>query len=363
MGASRSIFHAKYSMSTEYGCPERARIQRAATAATTTNALTVVDIALSASQVMFSWSRDATSFTACSVRGSGPSIAALRRARAYGDANAVAEGLMKKRIAEILVLATWLAIVVANQVQADGSAGRGTQSVFTMTPDGGVQTVTVNDRDPSQVEHVRALVRREVGAFKQGVYRGNAFLHGMAMPGLSQLRTCANDTIVNYESVPAGARVAYASTDPRIVMALHRWFSAQAQQLRMHASTKSGVAILQHFWPVRPCHAAISHVRGVLVSYGMGNGGGGFAIRLRDGSKRAFWAAPERLINGKPVYCTSPPQCPGGATDWPKTVTLGSTLVSVTYWPVWYNGRIDVASDRIDVVPVPLPAKRAITKP
>ena len=127
-------------------------------------------------------------------------------------------------------------------------------------------------------------------------------------------------------------------------------------------SLSSAAALAQHFWPVRPIDVALSHVSGILVDFGLGNGGGGFELRLSDGSTQVFWAARDLFINGMVVRCNMPPQCPNGDTDWPTTVTLGSTLVTVTYWSVSFNGRVDRASDQIDVGAVPLSTKRNAAK-
>jgi len=73
-----------------------------------------------------------------------------------------------------------------------------TMHIFKPTVDGGVQTVMVHDGDPQQVALVRSHLRKEATAFAHGDFSDPAKIHGMAMPGLAQLRAGANRIAVGY---------------------------------------------------------------------------------------------------------------------------------------------------------------------
>jgi hypothetical protein len=104
-------------------------------------------------------------------------------------------------------------------------------------------------------------------------------------------------------------------------------------------------------FPVRPAHVRLLAVDGVLLSWAIGNGNGGIAIRSRDGRTRLFTVTDAIVVDGTPVRCAYAPK-PGEARDpdacsfWPRNLLLGKTNVRVSYWR---DSAARTASDR-DVV-------------
>jgi hypothetical protein len=76
---------------------------------------------------------------------------------------------------------------------------------------------------------------------------------------------------------------------------------------------------------------------GVLTGYLLGADAGGFTVKNASGTTMTFDVAMPMLINGQKVRCRIPPayptppyyqQCP----DWPSTIVIGTTIVTVTWW-------------------------------
>lgn len=113
---------------------------------------------------------------------------------------------------------------------------RRTLHVFRELPDGGVQRVVAeNPRDARQIGLVRAHLREEARRFAHGDFGDPAAIHGMAMPGLAELERGYENVHVTYADVPGGGSIRYASADPGLVAALHRWFSTQSTDHGAHA--------------------------------------------------------------------------------------------------------------------------------
>lgn len=111
------------------------------------------------------------------------------------------------------------------------------------------------------------------------------------------------------------------------------------------------------FFPTRPGGASLSTATGILTDYGIGNKLGGFNLKLADGSTQEIFVGYPVRINGVVVTCASPPHG-AGCSDWPSTVVLNSTTVTVTYWMATYHGRQVSVSDQIDVGTHALARKR-----
>ena len=110
-----------------------------------------------------------------------------------------------------------------------------TMHIFHPTSDGGVQSVRVDDGEPKQIALVRSHLRKEALAFARGNYTDPAEIHGMAMPGLAELRAGAHRVAVTYAPEPNGASIRYATADPTLIAAIHRWFAAQIRDHGAHA--------------------------------------------------------------------------------------------------------------------------------
>jgi hypothetical protein len=110
-----------------------------------------------------------------------------------------------------------------------------TMHIFKPTAQGGVQSVIVHDGDPQQVALVRSHLRKEATAFAHGDFSDPAKIHGMAMPGLAQLRAGANRIAVGYTNAANGASITYKTSDAKLIAAIHDWFAAQVKDHGAHA--------------------------------------------------------------------------------------------------------------------------------
>jgi hypothetical protein len=107
---------------------------------------------------------------------------------------------------------------------------------FVPAVDGGVQTVVADDpTDTEQVQLVQSHLHAEAEAFARGDFGDPAWIHGAEMPGLAVLQRSAGSLAVEYRVRDDGAEVAYTSTDPVVVAALHDWFAAQTSDHGSHA--------------------------------------------------------------------------------------------------------------------------------
>jgi hypothetical protein len=106
---------------------------------------------------------------------------------------------------------------------------------FAPVPDGLIETVeTMAPVDPAQVEAIRGHLRNEAEKFTAGDWSDPARIHGEDMPGLAELRDGYRQLTVAYEDAPAGGRLTYATQDPALVDALHRWGAAQTTDHGRH---------------------------------------------------------------------------------------------------------------------------------
>ena len=109
---------------------------------------------------------------------------------------------------------------------------------FTKTDGGGVEIVTANDpADTAQAALVQGHLEHEQELFSTGDFSDPMAIHGMAMPGIDDLRHGATDgsLTVTYEALPAGAQLTYTASTPQLVSAVHAWFDAQLMDHGSHA--------------------------------------------------------------------------------------------------------------------------------
>lgn len=104
-----------------------------------------------------------------------------------------------------------------------------TQHVFTKTAHGGTQRVVARDpRDAAQVKLVREHLHEIEGEFRRGDFSGPAHIHGEDMPRLAELKAAKPGAVaISYREVRGGAELAYRTSDPQLVAAIHSWFDAQ----------------------------------------------------------------------------------------------------------------------------------------
>jgi uncharacterized protein (DUF305 family) len=111
-----------------------------------------------------------------------------------------------------------------------------TTHVFDPTDFGGIQTVVADAQaDTEQVALVRAHLRAEASSFARGDFSDPTAIHGADMPGLAILEASSAAMDVAYRDVPGGGEIAYRTTDPAVVQALHDWFAAQLMDHGDHA--------------------------------------------------------------------------------------------------------------------------------
>jgi len=106
---------------------------------------------------------------------------------------------------------------------------------FRKTPSGGVQQVVSRDGDPRQISLIREHLKAEADRFAGGDFSDPSAIHGHDMPGLATMSAAATRMHVRYSEIPLGAQVAYASSDPALVTAIHAWFDAQVREHGNHA--------------------------------------------------------------------------------------------------------------------------------
>jgi hypothetical protein len=109
---------------------------------------------------------------------------------------------------------------------------------FTKTDSGGVEIVTANDpADTAQSALIQGHLDHEQQLFSTGDFSDPMAIHGMAMPGIDDLRQGATSgsLTVAYESLPAGAQLTYTASTPQLVSAVHTWFDAQLMDHGSHA--------------------------------------------------------------------------------------------------------------------------------
>lgn len=111
-----------------------------------------------------------------------------------------------------------------------------TTHVFQALEDGGLQKVVVkNPSNQKQIALIQSHLKEESERFRKGDFSDPAKIHGDDMPGLAQLKAGAKEINVRYTALPDGAELRYTSKDPKLVMALHHWFSAQLSDHGHHA--------------------------------------------------------------------------------------------------------------------------------
>jgi hypothetical protein len=112
-----------------------------------------------------------------------------------------------------------------------------TTHVFQKLDDGGLQKVVVKDpSNKKQIALIQTHLKEESEKFRKGDFSDPAKIHGEDMPGLAELKTGARKIDVRYTALPDGAEIRYSAKDPKIVTALHQWFSAQLSDHGRHAT-------------------------------------------------------------------------------------------------------------------------------
>jgi len=111
-----------------------------------------------------------------------------------------------------------------------------TTHVFQALEDGGLQKVVVkNPSNQKQIALIQSHLKEESERFRKGDFSDPAKIHGDDMPGLAQLKAGAKEINVRYTALPDGAEIRYQAKDPKLVVAIHQWFSAPVFDHGHHA--------------------------------------------------------------------------------------------------------------------------------
>ncbi|OGB24694.1 MAG: aspartate carbamoyltransferase [Burkholderiales bacterium RIFCSPLOWO2_02_FULL_57_36] len=139
----------------------------------------------------------------------------------------------------VLSSASAVSVAAADKARQDIVAKRGpdvmpfalnaTTHIFTKTKTGGIQQVVVKSaKNTAQTRLIRAHLKEIAAQFSKGDFSGPSHIHGADMPGLAELKQADPSAIkVRYKDIRSGARIAYATDNPELVQALHKWFDAQ----------------------------------------------------------------------------------------------------------------------------------------
>ena len=146
----------------------------------------------------------------------------------------------------VALVAVFMTAILPAQTRQEEVAKRGTEvmpfdleqttHVFQALEDGGLQKVVVkNPSNQKQIALIQSHLKEESERFRKGDFSDPTKIHGDDMPGLAQLKAGAKEINVRYTALPDGAEIRYTSKDPKLVMALHHWFSAQLSDHGHHA--------------------------------------------------------------------------------------------------------------------------------
>ena len=150
-------------------------------------------------------------------------------------------------ISSMAVMLLWTAAILPAQTRQEEVAARGakvmsfdleqTAHVFQKLDDGGMQKVVAKDPlNKKQIALIQSHLKEESEKFRNGDFSDPAKIHGKDMPGLAQLKAGAAKIDIRYSALPDGAQIRYQAKDPKLVTALHQWFSAQLSDHGDHAT-------------------------------------------------------------------------------------------------------------------------------
>jgi hypothetical protein len=105
---------------------------------------------------------------------------------------------------------------------------------FIKKDSGGVLMIRAKDpNDSTQISMIRDHLNQEKNLFSEASFKDPEALHGENMPGLKTLSESKGKFNVDYNVLPDGAKLTFASKDSAVINAIHRWFDAQ---LKDHGS-------------------------------------------------------------------------------------------------------------------------------
>lgn len=126
--------------------------------------------------------------------------------------------------------------VVARGVHVMPFALDKTLHIFNKTENGGIQQVVAKAANDSvQIGLIREHLSVLAGHFREGDFSGPMRIHGESMPGVQDLRAGFKSIQFMYRELTDGAEIAYVSTDPKLIAAIHQYFDAQLSDHARHA--------------------------------------------------------------------------------------------------------------------------------
>ena len=147
-------------------------------------------------------------------------------------------------ISSVAVVVLFATAILPAQTRQGEVAARGakvmpfdleqTTHVFQKLDDGGLQKVVAKDpSNKKQIALIQSHLKEESEKFRKGDFSDPAKIHGEDMPGLAPLKAGAAKIDVR---LPDGGQIRYQAKDPKLVTALHQWFSAQLSDHGHHAT-------------------------------------------------------------------------------------------------------------------------------
>ena len=115
--------------------------------------------------------------------------------------------------------------VLTSQLQDGVDLNATSFSCFATTWGVIVTVVAVDGRDETQIRAIRARLTAVAQGFARGVSDQALPVPASAAPDLGDLPTSVSKLKVLYGGVPKGAKLTFASTDHRVVAALHSAFA------------------------------------------------------------------------------------------------------------------------------------------
>jgi hypothetical protein len=86
-----------------------------------------------------------------------------------------------------------------------------------------------------QIGLIQGHLKEEAEKFRRGDFSDPARIHGHDMAGLAELKTGFRQIDIQYRPLSNGGEIRYVTTNPNLVMAIHRWFMAQVSDHGHHA--------------------------------------------------------------------------------------------------------------------------------
>lgn len=131
-------------------------------------------------------------------------------------------------------------------------------------------------------------------------------------------------------------------------------WSALATVCRADQLQQGPDPVMSFYAPSPADGTRFSHLQGYITSYRIGNRYGEVDVRDGDGRVWKMLTGGDLLIENRTIGCTDAPH-PGDTpndvtcSDWPDDITLGRTMVTLTYWQDELNYKPILVVSRINI--------------